>query len=46
MGCNGLAVAAQQPVAEPPFRNPELPIEQRVGDLISRLTIEEKIGRR
>ena len=28
--------------ANPPFRNPKLPIEERVNDLVSRLTIEEK----
>ncbi len=28
--------------ANAPFRNPELSIEQRVNDLVSRLTIEEK----
>lgn len=27
-----------------PFRNPNLPLEQRVDDLISRLTLEEKIN--
>lgn len=27
-----------------PYRNPELPLEDRVNDLISRLTLEEKIG--
>jgi beta-glucosidase len=27
-----------------PFRNPDLPVEKRVEDLISRLTIEEKIS--
>lgn len=27
-----------------PFRNPELPLETRVNDLISRLTLEEKVG--
>ena len=26
-----------------PFRNPELPIDQRVDDLVSRLTLEEKV---
>lgn len=26
-----------------PFRNPDLPLEQRVNDLISRLTLEEKV---
>ena len=37
--------AARDPgAAQPPFRNPDLPVEQRVDDLISRLTIEEKIS--
>ena len=27
-----------------PFRNPSLPIEQRVDDLISRMTLEEKVS--
>jgi beta-glucosidase len=27
-----------------PYRDPELPIEQRVNDLISRMTLEEKVG--
>jgi len=27
-----------------PFRDPDLPVEQRVGDLLSRLTLEEKIS--
>lgn len=35
--CN---VTAQQ---QYPFRNPELPIDQRVEDLVSRLTLEEKV---
>jgi beta-glucosidase len=29
---------------EYPFQNPDLPLEQRVNDLVSRLTLEEKIG--
>ncbi len=28
---------------QPPYRNPQLPIEQRVADLLSRMTLEEKI---
>ncbi len=28
----------------PPFRDPGLPLEKRVDDLLSRLTLEEKIG--
>ena len=27
-----------------PFRNPDLPVEQRVNDLVSRLTLEEKVA--
>ena len=27
-----------------PFRNPDLPLEERIDDLLSRLTPEEKIG--
>ena len=26
------------------FRNPKLPLKERVRDLLSRLTVEEKIG--
>jgi beta-glucosidase len=28
----------------PPYRNPELPVDQRVVDLLSRMTLEEKIA--
>jgi beta-glucosidase len=27
-----------------PFRNPDLPVDQRVNDLVSRLTLEEKVS--
>jgi beta-glucosidase len=37
----GAAPAAQDP-ASLPFRNPALPIDQRVNDLVGRLTLEEK----
>lgn len=30
--------------AQPKFRNPDLPVEQRVDDLLKQLTLEEKIG--
>src|SRR5215471_686332 len=30
------------PAGEPPYRNPALPLDQRVADLISRMTLEEK----
>ena len=34
---------AQSP-AELPFRNPDLPLEQRVDDLLGRLTLDEKVS--
>jgi beta-glucosidase len=43
--CAAPLVALAQPTADAPgFRNPELPLERRVEDLISKLTIEEKIS--
>ena len=30
--------------AQEPFRNPDLPVEQRVTDLLTRLTLEEKVN--
>jgi beta-glucosidase len=39
--------ASQPPVpdlASAPFRNPALPIEDRVNDLVSRMTLEEKVS--
>jgi beta-glucosidase len=35
---------AQALAAAEPFRDPNLPLERRVDDLVSRLTLEEKIG--
>ena len=35
-------IIAAKPTAAQPFRNPSLPTETRIDDLISRLTIEEK----
>ena len=37
-----LSLAKQQPA--PLYKNPALPIEQRVNDLVSRMTLEEKIS--
>ncbi|HYT23479.1 MAG TPA: hypothetical protein VEW05_24975, partial [Candidatus Polarisedimenticolia bacterium] len=31
-------------LANAPFRNPSLPIAERVDDLVSRMTLEEKVG--
>ena len=36
------ASSAQAP--PPPYRNPKLPVEQRVADLLSRMTLEEKVA--
>ena len=40
---SGLGLAAQAPgPGEPPYRNARLPVEQRVGDLLGRMTAAEK----
>lgn len=53
MRLNGLSVAVaatffllscNNNTADYPFRNPDLPQEERINDLLSRLTLEEKIG--
>jgi beta-glucosidase len=36
--------AQQAPTTQAPYMNPALPVEQRVDDLISRLTLEEKVS--
>ena len=38
------AGSAQQAPADAPYLNPKLPIEQRVDNLISRMTLEEKVS--
>ena len=35
---------AQQDSADAPYLNPKLPLDQRVDDLISRMTLEEKVA--
>lgn len=40
--CLGLYIQAAEPVL--PYKNPQLPVEQRVKDLLGRMTLEEKIG--
>ena len=37
------ALYAQQAPADPPYLNPKVSVEQRADDLISRMTLEEKI---
>lgn len=45
VGCAALlsAAAMAQEVSQLPFRNPNLPLEERVSDLIGRLTLDEKV---
>jgi beta-glucosidase len=38
-----LGVGAQAP-ADLPFRNPDLPVEKRIDDLVGRLTLDEKVS--
>ncbi len=38
------AAFAQEPPAEPAYKNPKLPVEQRVADLVSQMTLEEKVS--
>lgn len=40
LGLQAVAPAAPQP--PPPYKNPKLPVEARVKDLIARMTLEEK----
>ena len=37
-------ISPAQTQSLPPYKNPNLPIETRVNDLVSRLTLEEKVG--
>lgn len=39
-----LTASCSQKEQDYPFRNPDLPIDQRIDDLLSRLTPEEKVG--
>lgn len=38
----GACVSAQLPIES--YKNPQLPVKQRVADLLSRMTVEEKVG--
>ncbi|UCF38635.1 MAG: glycoside hydrolase family 3 C-terminal domain-containing protein [Acidobacteriota bacterium] len=37
-------LAGTSPAQQYPFQNPDLPLEKRLDDLVSRMTLEEKIG--
>lgn len=39
-----LATSCSEKQQDYPFRNPDLPVEERIEDLLSRLTPEEKVG--
>ena len=43
LGLTSCVALAQNPV-RPLYKNPELPVEERVQDLLSRMTTEEKVG--
>ncbi|GAA4097414.1 beta-glucosidase family protein [Actinomadura miaoliensis] len=38
------ALPQHAPVASPPWRDPRLPVAERVADLLGRMTVEEKAG--
>ncbi len=38
------ATAAQVTTGRPAYRDPTLPVERRIDDLLSRMTLEEKVG--
>ncbi|MGE5559174.1 MAG: glycoside hydrolase family 3 C-terminal domain-containing protein [Bacillota bacterium] len=41
--CMIITYAAAENDAAPPYKNPKLPVEDRINDLIPRMTLEEKI---
>jgi beta-glucosidase len=40
----GVATKSSAQEAQAPYRNPRLPVDQRVADLLSRMTLEEKVA--
>src|ERR1700687_2419911 len=42
---SALGLAQNQPGSDvPPYKNPSLPVEQRVRDLLGRMTLQEKVA--
>ncbi|HXN47839.1 MAG TPA: glycoside hydrolase family 3 N-terminal domain-containing protein, partial [Bryobacteraceae bacterium] len=44
VGVAMLAVAGVGRAADPPYLDPSVPLEQRVDDLVGRMTLEEKVS--
>jgi beta-glucosidase len=44
LSASGIVVHSARAADSPPFRDPDLPVEKRIDDLIGRLTLDEKIG--
>jgi beta-glucosidase len=44
LGLSGSAQRSQPATAQPDYLNPRLPVERRVNDLVSRMTLEEKVS--
>jgi len=42
--CPGLWMAGAQDASKPAYLNPSLPPEQRAADLVSRMTLPEKVA--
>lgn len=42
--CVLLTLGAAWANSTPPYKNPHLPVEQRVADLLGRMTIEDKMA--
>jgi beta-glucosidase len=43
LSANSISIISQQSKFEFPFRNPSLPLEDRVNDLVSQMTLQEKV---
>src|SRR5512135_3172365 len=44
LGSSLTGASADSSTTAPPYRNPKLRVEERVNDLVSRMTLEEKVG--